>query len=195
MSEPKAMKVVVMGDGVVGKTCMLISFITEKFPDEYAPTVFDNYSVNVNIQGEVWSMGLFDTAGQEDYDKWRSIVYPQTDVFLVCFSVMSPPSLDNVKDKWVPELRSHDTQTPILLVGTQADLRDNQQKLQDLQKKKMRPVTQERAEQVAQDLKLIGYKECSAFTQDGLKDVFDEAIMIALDPPQPDNQTNCCKFM
>ena len=134
MSEPKAMKVVVVGDGAVGKTCMLISYTTDKFPDEYAPTVFDNYSVNVNIQGEVWSMGLFDTAGQEDYDKWCSIVYPQTDVFLVCFSVMSPPSLDNVKDKWVPELRSHDTQTPILLVGTQADLRDTQQKLQDLQK-------------------------------------------------------------
>ena len=195
MSEPKAIKVVVVGDGAVGKTCMLISYTTDKFPDEYAPTVFDNYSVNVEIQGEVWSMGLFDTAGQEDYDKWRSIVYPQTDVFLVCFSVMSPPSLENVEDKWVPELRSHNPQTPILLVGTQTDLRENQQKLQDLQKMKMRPVRLERAEQVAEDLKLVGYKECSAVTQDGLKGVFDEAIMIALDPPQPDKKNNCCRMM
>ena len=113
---------------------MLISYTTDKFPDEYAPFVFDNYSVNVNIQGEVWSMALLDTAGQEDYDKCSSIVYLQTDAFLVCFSVMSLPSLDNVKDKWVAELRSHDTQTPILLVGTQADLQDSQQKLQDMQK-------------------------------------------------------------
>ena len=195
MSEPKAIKVVVVGDGAVGKTCMLISYTTDKFPDEYAPTVFDNYSVNVDIQGEVWSMGLFDTAGQEDYDKWRSIVYPQTDVFIACFSVMSPPSLDNVQDKWVPELRSHNPQTPILLVGTQTDLRENEQKLQDLQKKKMRPVRKERAEQLAEDLKLFGYKECSAFTQDGLKDVFDEAIMIALDPPKPEKMNNCCRMM
>ena len=195
MSEPKAIKVVVVGDGAVGKTCMLISYTTDKFPDEYAPTVFDNYSVNVDIQGEVWSMGLFDTAGQEDYDKWRSIVYPQTDVFIACFSVMSPPSLDNVQDKWVPELRSHNPQTPILLVGTQTDLRENEQKLQDLQKKKMRPVRKERAEQLAEDLKLFGYKECSAFTQDGLKDVFDEAIMIALDPPKPAEKNNCCRMM
>ena len=194
MSEPKAIKVVVVGDGAVGKTCMLISYTTDKFPDEYAPTVFDNYSVNVDIQGEVWSMGLFDTAGQEDYDKWRSIVYPQTDVFIACFSVMSPPSLDNVQDKWVPELRSHNPQTPILLVGTQTDLRENEQKLQDLQKKKMRPVRKERAEQLAEDLKLFGYKECSAFTQDGLKDVFDEAIMIALDPPKPEENNNCCRY-
>ena len=98
-----------------------------------------------------------------------------------------------MKDKWVPKLRSHDTQTPILLVGTQANIRDNQQKQQDLQKKKMIPVTRERAEQVAQDLKLV--KECSAFTQEGLKDVFEEAIMIALDPPQANNQTKCCKVM
>ena len=195
MSEPKAIKVVVVGDGAVGKTCMLISYTTDKFPDEYAPTVFDNYSVNVDIQGEVWSMGLFDTAGQEDYDKWRSIVYPQTDVFIACFSVMSPPSLDNVQDKWVPELRSHNPQTPILLVGTQTDLRENEQKLQDLQKKKMRPVRKERAEQLAEDLKLFGYKECSAFTQDGLKDVFDEAIMIALDPPKPEEKNYCCRMM
>ena len=195
MSEPKALKVVVVGDGAVGKTCMLISYTTDKFPDEYAPTVFDNYSVNVDVQGEVWTMGLFDTAGQEDYDKWRSIVYPQTDVFLVCFSVMSPPSLDNVQDKWVPELRSHNPQTPILLVGTQTDLRQDEQKLQDLQKKKHRPVSKERAEQVVEDLKLVGYKECSAYTQDGLKDVFDEAIMLALDPPSLDKKKICCSTM
>ena len=89
----------------------------------------------------------------------------------------------------------HNPQTPILLVGTQADLRENQQKLQDLQKKKMKPVRLDQAEKVAEDFKLDGFKECSAFTQEGLKDVFDEAIMIALDPPKQDAKMRCCVLM
>ena len=61
--------------------------------------VFDNYAVTVMIGGEPYTLGLFDTAGQEDYDRLRPLSYPQTDVFLVCFSVISPSSFENVKEK------------------------------------------------------------------------------------------------
>ena len=61
--------------------------------------VFDNYAVTVMIGGEPYTLGLFDTAGQEDYDRLRPLSYPQTDVFLVCFSVVSPSSFENVKEK------------------------------------------------------------------------------------------------
>ena len=61
--------------------------------------VFDNYAVTVMIGGEPYTLGLFDTAGQEDYDRLRPLSYPQTDVFLVCFSVVSPASFENVKEK------------------------------------------------------------------------------------------------
>lgn len=134
---------VVVGDGAVGKTCLLISYTTNKFPSEYVPTVrlsrglygysspikcfqvFDNYAVTVMIGGEPYTLGLFDTAGQEDYDRLRPLSYPQTDVFLVCFSVVSPSSYENVKEKWVPEIQHHCQKTPFLLVGTQIDLRDD----------------------------------------------------------------------
>lgn len=64
-----------------------------------AVQVFDNYAVTVMIGGEPYTLGLFDTAGQEDYDRLRPLSYPQTDVFLVCFSVISPSSYENVKEK------------------------------------------------------------------------------------------------
>ena len=79
-------------------------YTTNKFPSEYVPTVFDNYAVTVMIGDDPYTLGLFDTAGQEDYDRLRPLSYPQTDVFLVCFSVTSPASFENVKEKWFPEV-------------------------------------------------------------------------------------------
>lgn len=55
--------------------------------------------------------------GQEDYDRLRPLSYPQTDVFLVCFSVVSPSSYENVREKWVPEITHHCAKTPFLLVS------------------------------------------------------------------------------
>ena len=58
-----------------------------------------------------------------DLDRLRLIAYPNTDVFLVCFSIINPDSYDNVREKWVPEIQKHWGQAPFLLVGTQMDLR------------------------------------------------------------------------
>ncbi|XP_006891634.1 PREDICTED: cell division control protein 42 homolog [Elephantulus edwardii] len=182
----QASKCVVVGDGAVGKTCLLISFTTNKFPSEYVPTVFDNYVITVITGGEPYTLGLFDTAGQEDYDRLRPLSYPQTDVFLVCFSVVSPSSFKNVKEKWVPEITYHCPKTPFLLVGTQIDLRDEK-----LNKNKQKPITPETAENLARDLKAVKYVECSALTQKGLKNVFDEAILAALETPKPKKSRRC----
>ncbi|KAF7667444.1 hypothetical protein LDENG_00060420 [Lucifuga dentata] len=190
-TEMQTIKCVVVGDGAVGKTCLLISYTTNKFPSEYVPTVFDNYAVTVMIGGEPYTLGLFDTAGQEDYDRLRPLSYPQTDVFLVCFSVVSPSSFENVKEKWVPEITHHCPKTPFLLVGTQIDLRDDPSTVEKLAKNKQKPITPETAEKLARDLKAVKYVECSALTQKGLKNVFDEAILAALEPPEPKKRRKC----
>ncbi|XP_025159208.1 cdc42 homolog isoform X2 [Harpegnathos saltator] len=161
----QTIKCVVVGDGAVGKTCLLISYTTNKFPSEYVPTVFDNYAVTVMIGGDPYTLGLFDTAGQEDYDRLRPLSYPQTDVFLVCFSVVSPSSFENVKEKWVPEITHHCQRTPFLLVGTQIDLRDDVATVEKLAKNKQKPISAEQGEKLAKELKAVKYVECSALTQ------------------------------
>uniref|UniRef100_A0A8C9DAH2 Cell division control protein 42 homolog n=1 Tax=Panthera leo TaxID=9689 RepID=A0A8C9DAH2_PANLE len=166
----ETIKCVVVGNGAVGETCLLIAYTTNKFPSEYVPIVFGNYAVTVMIGGEPYTLGLFDTAGQEDYDRLRPLSYPQTDVFLVCFSVVSPLSFGNLKEKWVPEVTHHCPQTPFLL---------------KLAKNKEKPVTPKTAEKLPRGLKVVKYVECSALTQKGLTDVFDEAILAALEPPVP----------
>ena len=87
------------------------------------PTVFENYTADIAVADTVRRVTLFDTAGQEEFDKLRPLAYPKTDVFLVCFCVASPASYNNVKEKWLPEVRSICPDTPIVLVGTQTDRR------------------------------------------------------------------------
>ena len=126
------------------------------------------------IGDEPYTLGLFDTAGQEDYDRLRPLSYPQTDVFLVCFSVTSPASFENVREKWFPEVHHHCPGVPCLIVGTQVDLRDDPSVREKLAKQKMAPVKREDGERMAKDLGAVKYVECSALTQYKLKDVFDE---------------------
>lgn len=109
-------------------------------------------------------------AGQEDYDKIRPLSYPNTDVFMLCFSIVSQNSFANVSNRWAPELFHHAPHVPVVLIGTKSDLRNDS-------KHNCIPLLD--CEALATQIGAEGYFECSALTQDGLLDCFQSSIRTA----------------
>uniref|UniRef100_A0A1I8JB37 Rho-related GTP-binding protein RhoU n=1 Tax=Macrostomum lignano TaxID=282301 RepID=A0A1I8JB37_9PLAT len=184
MSQKEVIKCVAVGDGAVGKTCLLISYAQGRFPPGYVPTVFDTYAVSVRIGDMQHTLGLFDTAGQEEYEMLRDLSYPGTDVFLVCFSIVNPTSLENARQLWIPEVTRACPNAPFLLVGTQSDLRADRRTLDWLARSRQKPVPTEVGQRLARSMGAAAYVECSALTMDNLKQVFDEALLAVLEPPK-----------
>ena len=164
-NENKKLKCVIVGDGAIGKTCLLVSYTTNEFPEEYEPTVFENYSATVPFEAETICLNLFDTAGQEDFERLRPLSYPLTDVFLVCFSVVMPASYENIRDKWIKEINFYCPKTPYVLVGLQTDLRDKPDKIEELKKNRTKPINRTQGERLARLIGAVKYLECSAYTQ------------------------------
>ncbi|XP_075905599.1 rho-related GTP-binding protein RhoU-like [Nelusetta ayraudi] len=176
----RRVKCVLVGDGAVGKTSLVVSYTTNGYPTEYVPTAFDNFSAVVSVDGQPVKLQLCDTAGQDEFDKLRPLCYTSADVFLLCFSVVSPASFQNVPEKWVPEIRRHAPTAPLVLVGTQCDLREDVKVLIDLARYRERPVEPTDAQDCAVEIGAVAYMECSSLTQKNLKEVFDTAIMASL---------------
>jgi small GTP-binding protein len=84
---------------------------------------------------------LWDTAGQEDYDRLRTLSYPDSDVVLIAFSVDVPESLENITEKWMPEVKRYCPGLPLLLVACKTDLRNHKQTLDELEKQSLKPTT------------------------------------------------------
>jgi len=168
-------KIVVVGDGGCGKTCLLIVYAQNRFPEAYIPTVFENYVTNRQFDGKIIEIALWDTAGQEEYDRLRPLSYPESHVILIVFSVDFPVSLGNVQDKWYPEVAHFCEGTPLILVATKTDLRrdDNTRRMLGAQGQK--PVTPEQGAEVAQEIG-AKYIECSAKTGTGVQEVFALAL-------------------
>lgn len=169
----KSIKVVVVGDGAVGKTALLLFYTTKSFPTEYIPTVFDNYSCIEMFDQKPVSIVLWDTAGQEDYDKLRPLSYPQTDVFLVCFSIVSRDSFSNIKSKWVKEIEH--IGAPFIIVGTKQDLRNDKKTVAELGGPDAL-VSSFEGHSLAQEVGAGTYMECSALSGTGVNEIFQETI-------------------
>ncbi|KAJ7999447.1 hypothetical protein DPEC_G00194530 [Dallia pectoralis] len=184
-------KLVIVGDGACGKTCLLIVFSKDQFPEVYVPTVFENYVADIEVDSRQVELALWDTAGQEDYDRLRPLSYPDTDVILMCFSVDSPDSLENIPEKWTPEVKHFCPNIPIILVGNKKDLRNDEHTRRELAKMKQEPVKPEEGRDMANRISAFGYMECSAKTKDGVREVFEMATRAALQARRGKQRHKC----
>ncbi|KAJ3568091.1 hypothetical protein NPX13_g6542 [Xylaria arbuscula] len=193
-------KLVIVGDGACGKTCLLMFVALElasasldpadrffhsvfskgTFPEVYVPTVFENYVADVEVDGKHVELALWDTAGQEDYDRLRPLSYPDSHVILICFAVDSPDSLDNVQEKWISEVLHFCQGLPIILVGCKKDLRYDAKTIEELRKTSQKPVSPEEGEDIRKKIGAYKYLECSAKTNEGVREVFEHATRAAL---------------
>ncbi|XP_052266320.1 ras-related protein Rac1-like [Dreissena polymorpha] len=178
----QTIKCVGVGDGAVGLTCLMTTYTTNVFSWEYNPTVCETYYANVMVDEKPISLELWDTAGQEDYDRLRPLSYPNTDVILICFSLINPYSFENVREKWYPEVSQHCPRTPIILVGLKLDLRNDQETNEKLKIKGLSPITYPQGLALAKEVNAVKYLECSALTKEGMNTVFDEALRTVLCP-------------
>ena len=180
MSQAIRKKLVVCGDGVCGKTCLLVVFKDNDFPETYIPTVFETYVTDIQLDnGPLVELGLWDTAGQDDYERLRPLSYPGTDVVLICFSIDMPDSLENVREKWVPEINHYLPKVPIVLVGNKADLRSDDYTIRELARNGQKPVSFEEGERMAARIGAVCYMETSAIENKGVREVFETATKVS----------------
>lgn len=191
-------KIVIVGNGSVGKTCLIHTFQNNAFPSEYIPNVYNNWSPTIMVNKKIYQIGLWDTAGQQDYDRLRPLSYPQTDIFLVCFSIIDRNSFNCITTKWIPEISHWCPNVPFFIIRTKDDLKsvrnryENRLLIDGYSKEyKQIPmdilnvietyfedqVTDKEAQQLCDKVGGYKYMTCSSLQMRGLKEIFREAAL------------------
>lgn len=182
-------KVVLIGDGACGKTCLLEVFKSNKFPEEYIPTVVDNFVKVVEFEdGKSASLALWDTAGQDDYDTIRPLSYRETDLILICYAIENRKNMENIESKWLSEIKNYCPNAKLFLIALKKDLRF------DPEVNKSTLVTEQEGKDMAKKIRAEKFFECSALTRDNVNEVFKEAskfIYYNVETLQP-KETCCC---
>jgi len=178
-------KLVLLGDGACGKTSLLNVFTRGYFPTVYEPTVFENYVHDIFVDNVHIELSLWDTAGQEEFDRLRSLSYDDTHAIMLCFSVDSKDSLENVESKWVGEIAENCQGVKLVLFALKCDLREQNadddapaEGGQVREKKDM--IDYNQGLEVARRINALRYLECSAMRNRGVNEAFTEAARVAL---------------
>lgn len=147
------------------------------------------------VDGKSVQLALWDTAGQEDYERLRPLAYSQAHVILIGFSIDTPDSIENVKHKWADEATERCPGVPIILVGLKKDLRDDPVAQEEMRKRSQKFITNKAGEDMKELIGARKYLECSSLTGDGVDDVFEAATRAALLAVDKKDRAGCCVIL
>lgn len=165
----------VIGDGMVGKTCLSLAFSKLSTPESYVATVFDHYAGQMTVDWDEYTVSIFDSAGQHDYESLRHFTYADSEVFVVCYSAVDRDSFESISDFWVPEMKKNmKRKKPIIVVATQTDLRNTADYDSDM------PVTAHEGQTLAKAIGATSFVECSINNENTVKKVFTAVVQAAL---------------
>ncbi|KAJ5396872.1 GTP-binding protein RHO3 [Penicillium cosmopolitanum] len=165
-------KMVLLGDGACGKTSALNVFTRGALSTNTGlmrlPDIFVD---NVHMELSLW-----DTAGQEEFDRLRALSYEDTHVLMLCFSVDSPDSFENVGSKWIAEINENCPGVRVVLTALKCDLRKD-----DEENDNPGAISFDQGLAKAKEIGAVKYLECSAVQNRGIRESFYEAAKVALD--------------
>ncbi|XP_041942205.1 rho-related GTP-binding protein RhoN-like [Alosa sapidissima] len=179
-------KIVVVGDTQCGKTALLHVFAKESYPENYVPTVFENYTASFEFDKQRIELNMWDTSGSSYYDNVRPLAYPDSDAVLLCFDISRPDTLESILKKWLCETQEFCPAAQLVLVGCKLDKRSDLHTLTELAKTRLGPVTYEQGTSLARQIGAVAYAECtSRYSENTVRDVFHVATVVSINHGRP----------
>lgn len=191
-------KIIVVGDMCSGKSSIVSAYSRDRFSENYVPTMLNCCLSDAEVFGEKIELVLIEVAGRDDYKRLRQCAYHKVDAVIVCYSIANATTFNNIKRKWMPELKEHAQNVPCILVGTKKDLRDD---LEDSSHRSCeRMVSTEQGKELARSIGAQSFHECSALYREGTRDVFETVAKVALRKSRrrrrtQDNSLSACTIL
>ncbi|XP_019849696.1 PREDICTED: ras-like GTP-binding protein rhoA [Amphimedon queenslandica] len=184
---------VVVGNYGVGKTSFLYAILNKQIPDKHVPTILESHCMTVKVKDDVDVELVFhDTPGSEDYAQFTQLsLARKADFVLLCFSLVIPASFDSIRNHWINEIRSKLPNVPVVLIGTQLDLRNKPEVVEDLVDCGTPAIDTETGQKLADEIGAIKYIECSAFIPTDTDKIKLAATQIAYECKKKNKKDKC----
>ncbi|KAI8129201.1 Ras-like GTP-binding protein RhoL [Lucilia cuprina] len=170
------LKITLLGPEDVGKTTLIKK---EFYNSSYASVVPDGYARLKTIDDKEYRLVLVDTPGAMDCESMRRSAYANSDCLILCYAINSPTSFKSISSYWLPEIRTHCKEVPVILVGTKLDLRSN-----------MKCITTKQGARLREKTKMLSFFECSSKDMNSLQTLIIEAVRAAVCPPMVDTKSS-----